>query len=81
MVQTFSDNNNIYSVDMMFAYINTYKPPSIFISVESLLINLEHKGWGDPKQNIYYSAFDVIENQKNKKYRDEIKRIEKANMA
>ena len=26
MVQTYSDNNKIYSVDMMFAYINIYKP-------------------------------------------------------
>ena len=26
MVQTFSDNNKIYSVDMMFAYINIFKP-------------------------------------------------------
>ena len=80
MVQTFSNNNNIYSVDMMFAYINIYKPSSIFIDVKSLLKTLEYKGWGDPKQNIYYSPFNVIENPKNKIYKDEIKRIKKADL-
>ena len=80
MFLTFSNNNNIYSVDMMFAYINIYKPSSIFIDVKSLLKTLEYKGWGDPKQNIYYSPFNVIENPKNKIYKDEIKRIKKADL-
>ena len=65
---------------MMFAYINIYKPSSIFIDVKSLLKTLEYKGWGDPKQNIYYSPFNVIENPKNKIYKDEIKRIKKADL-
>ena len=79
MVQTYSDNNKIYSVDMMFAYINIYKPKSIYIDIKHLLKTLEYKGWGNPKKNIYYSPLDVIKNLKNKKYKDEIKRIENAN--
>ena len=80
MVQTYSDGNKIYSVDMMFAYINIYKPKSKYIDVKPLLKTLEYKGWGNPQKNIYYSPLDVIKNPKNKKYKDEIERIEKANM-
>ena len=48
--QTFSNNKNIYSVDMMFAYINIFKPKSIKIPISELLKNLEGKSWGDPKK-------------------------------
>jgi disulfide oxidoreductase YuzD len=80
MVQTFSDGNKIYSVDMMFAYINIYKPKSKYVKVKSLLKTLEYKGWGDPIKKIYYSALDVIKNPKKKKYKNEIARIKKANL-
>lgn len=50
MVQTHSNSNKIYSVDMMFAYINIYKPKSIYIDIKPLLKTLEYKGWGDPKK-------------------------------
>lgn len=80
MVQTYSDSNKIYSVDMMFAYINIYNPKSISIDIKSILKTLEYKGWGNPKKNIYYSPLDVIKNPNNKKYKDDIERIKKANM-
>lgn len=35
MVHTYFNSNNIYSVDMMFAYINIYKPKKLF---EAILI-------------------------------------------
>lgn len=78
--QTFSNNKNIYSVDMMFAYINIFKPKSIKIPISELLKNLEGKSWGDPEKKIYYSAMDVIKNPKNKKYKDDNNRIKKANL-
>ena len=36
MPQTYCNDNNIYSVDMMFAYINIYKPKSKYIEIATL---------------------------------------------
>ncbi len=80
MVQTYSDDNKVYSVDMMFAYINLFKPSSTYIDINKILKTLEFKGWGDPKKNIYYSPMDVIKNPKNKKYANEMKRIKQADL-
>ena len=78
MPQTFSDDKKIYSVDMMFAYINIFKPKYTKIKIDQLLHNLEYKGWGDPKNNLFYSPKQVLENPK--KYKDEIKRINDAEL-
>ena len=43
-----------------------------------LLHNLKYKGWGDPKNNLFYSPKQVLENPK--KYKDEIKRINEINL-
>ena len=80
MVRTYSNNKNIYSVDMMFAYINIFKPKPIKIPISELLKNLERKSWGDPGKNIYYSAMDVIQNPTHKKYKDDNNRIKNANL-
>ncbi len=78
MPQTFSDNYSVYSVDMMFAFLKTNKYPSRSVCVSEYIHVLEYPGWGDPGQNIYYSAIDVINNPA--KYVDEYKRILKADM-
>ena len=81
MVQTYSNNKKIYSVDMMFAYLNIFKPKSQQVEVNKLLHVLEFKGWGDPQKNIFYSALDVINHpKKNKTYKRELERIEQANL-
>jgi disulfide oxidoreductase YuzD len=77
-MHTFNDDKNIYSVDMMFAYINIFKPKSSTMHVEDLLHNLEFKCWGYPDRNIEYSPFEVIDNPN--KYKDEIDRITNANL-
>lgn len=79
MVQTYSDNKFIYSVDMMFAYIYFNKPKYQLIPVNDLLKTLEYDGWGDPIKNIKYSALDVINNPK--KYKDDFNRIKKADLS
>ena len=79
-LQTFSDGTKIYSVDMMFAYINIFNPPSSKMELGRLTKSLEWKGWGDPAKKQYYSALDVINNPTNKKYKDEIRRIKNANL-
>ena len=78
MVQTYSNNKKIYSVDMMFAYLNIYKHPTTSVPVSKLLNALEYKSWGNPSKEKYYSPNDVIKNPK--KYKNEMDRIKKANL-
>ncbi len=84
MTQTYSDGNKIYSVDMMLAYINIYKPKFIKVNINDYLHVLDYKGWGDPSKKILYSANDVIDSirEKNvpKKYVKEHNRIKNANL-
>ena len=71
MPQTFSNNKKVYSVDMMFAYINLFSPKHILLDVNELKHNLSFKGWGD--RNVSYSPQDVLQNPS--KYKHEIQRI------
>jgi len=73
-------DKKIYSVDMMFAYINLYKPKYISVPLDQLLHELDGRCWGDPSKNIYYSPMDVLKNPKSKKYSKEIERINKADL-
>jgi disulfide oxidoreductase YuzD len=77
-MRTTSIGDNIFSVDMMFAYINIFKPKYTNINIDSLLHNLEYAGWGDPILNIKYSPKDVINNPE--KYKKEIEQINNANL-
>jgi len=65
MGRTFSNGKYIYSVDMMFSYINNFKPSVGIIPIATF--NLFEKGWGD------YSPFDVL--LKPTKYLKEFDRI------
>ena len=79
MPQTYSDGNNIYNVDMMFAYFNIFRfPVEKIIIDDKLLRNLEFKGWGDPEKKIYYSPHEVLKNPK--KYDEEYARIKMADL-
>ena len=80
MQQTYCNNNNIYSVDMMFAYINIYKPKSKYIEISTLQKTLEYDCWGIPEKNIKYSPMDVLANPNKKMYKEEIERINNANL-
>jgi hypothetical protein len=79
MPQTYSNNESVYSVDMMFAYLKTNKYPITKINVSDFFDTLEYKGWGEPSKNIYYSATDVIANPR--KYVTDYKRILKADLS
>lgn len=80
MVHTYSDSKNIYSVDLMLAYITIFKPTDLIvqINISDYLSTLEYKGWGNPKKKTLYSPLDVINNPK--KYSDEYDRINKAKL-
>ena len=77
-IQTFSDNKKIYSVDMIFAYINIFKPKYVKVNVQNYLSTLEYNGWGNPKIKEFFSAKNVIDNPK--KYKEDYKRIMNSNL-
>lgn len=79
MVQTYSDGKYIYSVDMMFAYIEMYKPKYIERHFDDLLDALDYKGWGEPDKNVDFSPKDVLENPK--KYKKDYERIQNADLS
>lgn len=79
MVQTYSDNNYIYSVDMMFAYLHFNKVKSIKYKIdENILKNLDYSGWGDPIKNIKYSPKQVLNNPS--KFPEDYDRIQNADL-
>lgn len=80
MPQSYSDKNKIYSVDMMFAYINLFKPPFVKILVGDLKHNLEYKGWGEPTISLAFSPLDVLNNPHKKIYEKDMHRIDNANL-
>lgn len=77
MVHTYSNGNKIYSVDMMLAYINIFKPKKEKIEIKNLLKTLEYKGWSKDIKN-FYSPIKVIKN--SKKFKDEYQRIENSDL-
>ncbi len=80
-LKTFSDEKNIYSVDMMIAYINTHlnKNNIIHIPLEKIIWQLDQNVWGYAKQPI--TPIDVINNMKLKKYSDDANRIKNADLS
>ena len=81
MVKTYSNGNKIYSVDMMFTYLNLFKHPVTTIDVIEYSDILYQKGWGDPVKKIYYSPMDVLKNPTKKLYKNEMKRIKNADLS
>ncbi len=73
-LRTYSDGKNIYSVDMMLAYINSNKHPNQEFSIEEFIPQLTQPVWGD------WSPLTVIQNMDKKKYAANAERIRKANL-
>lgn len=81
MANYFGDGRNIYSVDMMFAYLNLFGYPISTINVSDYVPNLSFKIWGDPSESVGkpFSPIDVINNPK--KYPDDYDRIINADLS
>jgi hypothetical protein len=79
MPQTFSDDKFIYSVDMMLAYLNYYKPPPSTMTVAELSPNLECCCWGDPAIGTKWSASNVMADPDQ--YQSDYKRIVEADLS
>ena len=73
--KTYSDEKNIYSVDMMMAYVNLMKPKVQKLNVEENLWQLDENVWGD------YSPSDVLKHPERKKYAENIKRIKDSDLS
>jgi hypothetical protein len=69
-VEYYSDDKYQYSTALMFAYINLKKPEKIKLETSKLLFNLDLNCWDKNTK-----PSDVISCIKNKKYKDEVKRI------
>jgi hypothetical protein len=69
-VECYSDDKYQYSTALMFAYINLKKPEKIKLETSKLLFNLDLNCWDKNTK-----PSDVISCIKNKKYKDEAKRI------
>ena len=73
--KTYSDEKNIYSVDMMMAYVNLFKPKTVNFDIEENLWQIEQNVWGD------YSPVNVLQHPDKKKYAENIKRIHDADLS
>lgn len=63
-----------YSVDMMFAYVNSHKHPIMNIQLEELKPLLNNPTWNG------HSPMDVINNIKSKKYFKDVEDIHGSNL-
>ena len=69
-----SDGKYKYSTALMFSYINIFKPKKVKLDINKLSKNLYYECWENNVRPI-----DVMNDIKNKKYEDEVKRIKKSN--
>jgi hypothetical protein len=73
-MRTYHDGKNIYSVDMMIAYLNTVGHPVVQLPVEDFGPQLEEKVWGD------WSPMTVLAKMDAKRYATNAARIRKADL-
>jgi len=78
MIQLYSFKKNIYSVDMMIAYVRNKKPQEIHVRVEDFVPELNQNIWGNPSKGIRYSPMSVILTPTSNP--NEYDRIKKANL-
>ena len=74
-LKTYHNGKNIYSVDMMTAYVNVYEHPIAKLPTDSFMSQLAEKVWGD------WSPLDVVNNLNLKKYKDDVERIKNADLS
>jgi len=74
-IKTYTDGKNIYSVDMMLAYLNTKGHPVEKFPVNAFLSQLEQPVWGD------WSPKNVLDKMDAKKYSENSERIKKADLS
>ena len=78
-LRTYNDGKGIYSVDMMFAYLDTHKHPVTTLSMEELRPQLDQTVWGNEPE--MWSPNTVLEKMELKKYASNAERIKKADLS
>ena len=78
-LRTYNDGKGIYSVDMMFAYLDTHKHPVTTLSMEELRPQLDQMVWGNEPE--LWSPNTVLEKMELKKYASNAERIKKADLS
>ena len=73
-LKTYTDGKNIYSVDMMLAYVNSFDHPVVKLPMEDLLPQLEKDVWG-------WSPSTVLAKMDVKKYSENATRIRDADLS
>ena len=73
-LKTYTDGKNIYSVDMMLAYVNSFDHPVVKLPMEDLLPQLEQDVWG-------WSPSTVLAKMDAKKYSENAARIRGADLS
>lgn len=76
MIKIAVHKNNIYSVDMMFAYLSQYEYPITKIKIKELEPNLYCKSWIINKKEV--APIEVLDNKL--KYKLEMSRIKNAEL-
>ena len=76
MPRTTSHGKLIYSVDMMLAYVNIFKPLAVKIPLSDIKLDFDFDGWMEGKTRI--SINDVLKNKK--KYVINYTRIKNADL-
>ncbi len=65
IIRSYSDSKYIYSVNMMFIFINMYKYKHRKILLNNIINNLHYNVWGSIKSEDRYSPMNVINNPNN----------------
>lgn len=73
----YSNKSTVYSVDLMFVYLNRHKHKVTEINVDSLIDQTKYKGWFHGRKKI--SPMNVINNPKL--YKEHMKRIKDADLS
>lgn len=75
-METFYDDEFIYSTDLAKSYVNIHKPKTVTIPVKNFHQLLSKKVWGNPKKP--HSPEQVIAHPKS--YKKDMKRIQNADL-
>jgi hypothetical protein len=78
-LRTYNDGKGIYSVDMMFTYLDTHNHPITTLSMEELRPQLDQQVWGNEPE--LWSPSTVLEKMELKKYASNAERIRKADLS
>lgn len=76
MVHTYSDENKIYLVDLMIAYVNIVDYPSTSIDIDDYLQHLNSKCWRQYGKK--YSPIEVLNNPSD--YEHDMNKIKNADL-